>query len=91
MITTSHPSSHLLILGSNSIQALLPAALSVQVESLLDDHKLPEAVALADKQRQKLQTQRNVTENEVPGSLHTRSLRLSAAHSGANYVMCTNA
>jgi vacuolar protein sorting-associated protein 3 len=63
------PRSNLLVLGSNSIQSLLPATLSAQVEHLLGKHKLQEAAEVADKQKQKLQSQRNVTDNEVHGPL----------------------
>jgi hypothetical protein len=64
MFAANLPRANLLVLGSNSIKALVPATLSAQVESLLDKHKLPEAATLADNQRQRLQ-QRSIQETEV--------------------------
>jgi hypothetical protein len=65
MATMNLPRSNLLLLGSNSIQSLLPATLSAQVEYMLERHKLPEAVDVADKQRQRVQNKRDVTDSEV--------------------------
>jgi hypothetical protein len=65
MATMNLPRSNLLLLGSNSIQSLLPATLSAQVEYMLERHKLPEAVDVANKQRQRVQNKRDVTDSEV--------------------------
>ena len=47
--------SAVLLLGSSSIQSLVPSSLISQVESLLDEYKYEEAIDLADQQLRKLQ------------------------------------
>lgn len=49
--------SAVLLLGSSSIQSLVPSSLISQVESLLDSHRYEEAIDLADQQLRKLQLQ----------------------------------
>lgn len=50
----SFPRSGVLVLGPNSIQSLVPSTLISQVESLLDSHRIQDAVDLADQQRRRL-------------------------------------
>lgn len=67
---STFPRSGVLVLGPNSIQSLLPSTLISQVESLLDSHRIEDAVDLADKQHRKLQGNLVVEEDEVRVSLH---------------------
>jgi hypothetical protein len=59
------PHSNVLILASESIQSLLPCTLISQVDSLLESHRVQDAVDLADQQRKKLQGRITVDEDEV--------------------------
>ncbi|KAG2008787.1 hypothetical protein CC2G_014181 [Coprinopsis cinerea AmutBmut pab1-1] len=58
-------SSHVLILGSNSIHSLVPSSLITQVESLLDSHKLEDAFTVADTRRKKLEESIEVDEDQA--------------------------
>jgi hypothetical protein len=49
------PRSSVLVLGSNSIESLLPSTLISQVDGLLKSHRIEDAINLADQQRTKLQ------------------------------------
>ncbi|KAJ7097878.1 hypothetical protein B0H15DRAFT_945449 [Mycena belliarum] len=63
-ITSTFPKSGILLLGS-SVQSLVPSTLISQAESLLDSHRIEEAVDLADQQRRKLQGNVVVDEDEA--------------------------
>ncbi|KAJ7632673.1 hypothetical protein FB45DRAFT_913126 [Roridomyces roridus] len=58
------PKSNVLLLGS-SVQSLVPSTLISQADSLLDSHRIEEAVDLADQQRKKLQGNVTVDEDEA--------------------------
>ncbi|KAF6764428.1 hypothetical protein DFP72DRAFT_871830 [Ephemerocybe angulata] len=58
-------SSHVLLIGSNSIQSLVPSSLISQIESLLDSHRLEDAFNLADARRKKLEESLEVDEDET--------------------------
>ncbi|KAJ6596948.1 hypothetical protein DFH09DRAFT_106793 [Mycena vulgaris] len=63
-LTSTFPKSGILLLG-NSVQSLVPSTLISQAESLLDSHRIEEAVDLADQQRKKLQGNVTVDEDEA--------------------------
>ncbi|KAH6918190.1 hypothetical protein BKA70DRAFT_1456594 [Coprinopsis sp. MPI-PUGE-AT-0042] len=58
-------SSHILVLGSNSVHSLVPSTLIAQVESLLESHKLDDAFAVADTRRKKLEESIEVDEDQA--------------------------
>ncbi|TEB34039.1 hypothetical protein FA13DRAFT_1626310 [Coprinellus micaceus] len=58
-------SSHVLLVGSNSVQSLVSSSLISQLESLLDSHRLEDAFNLADAQRKKLEGSLEVDEDET--------------------------
>ena len=62
---STFPRSAVLVVGPNSIQAVLPSTLISQVESLLDSHRIDDAVDLADIQRTKLQANISVDSDEA--------------------------
>lgn len=62
---STFPRSSVLVLGSNSVQSLVPSTLISQIESLLDSHRISDAVDLADSQRKKLQANLSIDEDEV--------------------------
>ena len=47
------PRSGVLVLGANTIHTLVPATLTSQIESLLDNHRINDAFTLAEQQRKK--------------------------------------
>ncbi|KAI0288353.1 hypothetical protein BC826DRAFT_1038656 [Russula brevipes] len=49
------PRAHLLILGPNSIQSLLPVTPISQADALLESHQIEDVIQLADQQRKKVQ------------------------------------
>ena len=59
------PRSHLLILGPNSIQSLLPVTPISQAEALLENHRIEDVILFADQQRKKVQGKLVVDANEV--------------------------
>ena len=59
--------SSVLLLGSSSIQSLVPSTLISQVESLLESHRYEDAIDLADQQLRKLQLQ--TPPGDTPGSV----------------------
>ena len=59
------PRSSILVLGANSVQALLPSTLISQVDSLLESHSLEGAYELIDQRRKKLEESLHVDEDEV--------------------------
>lgn len=62
---TSFPRANVLVLGTNSVQALLPSTLISQADALLQAHRVEEAADLADQQRKKLQSLITVDIHEV--------------------------
>jgi hypothetical protein len=54
MRQSTFPRSGVLILAPTSIRSLLPSTLISQVESLLESHRIDDAVNLADQQRRKI-------------------------------------
>ena len=62
---STFPRSHLLILGPNSIQSLLPVTLISQAEALLESHRIEDVILLADLQRKKVQGKLVADANEV--------------------------
>ncbi|KAI0064243.1 hypothetical protein BV25DRAFT_1823215 [Artomyces pyxidatus] len=62
---STFPRSSVLVLGSNSIQSLLPTTTISQAESLLESHRIEDVVQLADQQRKKVQGKLVVDEDEV--------------------------
>ena len=65
MTRPTFPRSSVLVLGSNSIQSLVPSTLVSQLESLLESHRLEDAFNLADQRRKKLEESITVDEDEV--------------------------
>ncbi|KAJ7285781.1 hypothetical protein C8J57DRAFT_1285778 [Mycena rebaudengoi] len=63
-LTSTFPKSGILLLG-DSVQSLVPSTLISQAESLLDSHRIEEAVDLADQQRKKLQGNVTIDEDEA--------------------------
>ncbi|PPQ74920.1 hypothetical protein CVT26_011356 [Gymnopilus dilepis] len=59
------PRSSILVLGSNSIQSLVPSTIISQLESLLESHRLEDAYNLADQRRKKLEESLEVDEDEA--------------------------
>ncbi|KAF4618694.1 hypothetical protein D9613_009798 [Agrocybe pediades] len=59
------PRSSVLVLGSNSIQSLVPSTVTSQLESLLESHRLEDAYNLADQRRKKLEESLEVDEDEA--------------------------
>ena len=66
---STFPRSHLLILGPNSIQSLLPVTPISQAEALLESHRIEDVILLADEQRKKVQGKLVADANEVCLSL----------------------
>lgn len=62
---STFPRSAVLALGLNTIQAVLPSTLISQVESLLDSHRIKDAVDLADAQWTKTQGNISVNSDEA--------------------------
>src|SRR6266404_2773688 len=63
--SSTFPRSHVLILGPNSVQSLLPVTPISQAEALLDDHRIEDVIQLADQQRKKVQSKLVVDASEV--------------------------
>ncbi|PFH45293.1 hypothetical protein AMATHDRAFT_82908 [Amanita thiersii Skay4041] len=66
--SSTFPRSHVLLLGSTSIQSLVPSTLIDQVEALLDAHRIEDAKDLVDQRRKKVQSESGVlgmNESEV--------------------------
>lgn len=62
---STFPRSHVLILGPNSVQSLLPVTPISQAEALLDDHRIEDVIQLADQQRKKVQSKLVVDASEA--------------------------
>ncbi|KAI0000159.1 hypothetical protein BJV74DRAFT_876958 [Russula compacta] len=62
---STFPRSHLLILGPNIIQCLLPVTAIHQAEALLESHRIEDVIQLADQQRKKVQSKLVVDPDEV--------------------------
>ncbi|OCH89286.1 hypothetical protein OBBRIDRAFT_794404 [Obba rivulosa] len=65
MRRSTFPRAKVLVLGPDSVQALLPSTLISQAEALLDSHRIEEVVDLAEQQRKKLQSLVIVDEHEA--------------------------
>ncbi|KAG6861142.1 hypothetical protein C0995_003410 [Termitomyces sp. Mi166 len=52
---STFPRSSVFVLGSSSVQSLVPSTIISQVEALLESHRIEEATNLAESQRKKLQ------------------------------------
>lgn len=65
IMRSTFPRSGVLSLGLSSVHAVLPSTLISQVESLLDSHRIEDAVNLADAQRVKLQGNVSVDPDEA--------------------------
>lgn len=59
------PRSGVLVLGEQGVHSLVPSTLISQAESLLDSHRIDDAVDLADQQRKKIYGNLTVNEDEV--------------------------
>ena len=62
---STFPRSHVLILGPNSVQSLLPVTPISQAEALLEDHRIEDVIQLADQQRKKVQSKLVIDASEV--------------------------
>jgi hypothetical protein len=65
MRQSTFPRSGVLVVGANYIQSLLPSTLRSQAESLLESHRIEDAIGLADQQRKKLESNLTVDSDEV--------------------------
>ncbi|KZP18157.1 hypothetical protein FIBSPDRAFT_933616 [Athelia psychrophila] len=65
MKLSKFPRSSIVVLGPNSVEALLPSTLLSQAESLLDAHRIPDAVGLVDQQRKKIEAKLEVDDDEA--------------------------
>ncbi|KAF7983156.1 hypothetical protein HWV62_23376 [Athelia sp. TMB] len=65
MPNSKFPRSSIVVLGPNTVEALLPSTLLSQAESLLDAHRIPDAASLADQQRKKIEAKLEVDEDEA--------------------------
>ncbi|KAG7448550.1 uncharacterized protein BT62DRAFT_929636 [Guyanagaster necrorhizus] len=63
--TSTFPRSGVLVLGEHAVHSLVPSTLISQAESLLDGHRISDAVDLADQQRKKLQSNISAGEDEA--------------------------
>ncbi|KAK0458932.1 uncharacterized protein EV420DRAFT_1541370 [Desarmillaria tabescens] len=63
--TSTFPRSGVLVLGEHAVHSLVPSRLISQAESLLDSHRIEDAVDIADQQRKKLHSNISVDEDEV--------------------------
>ena len=61
------PRANVLVVGSNTVHALLPSTLISQADALLLAHRLEDATDLAEQQRKKLQSMLNVERHDVSG------------------------
>ncbi|KAH9057206.1 hypothetical protein EDB87DRAFT_1578953 [Lactarius vividus] len=64
-MASTFPRSHVLILGPNSVQSLLPVTPISQAETLLDGHRIEDVIQLADQQRKKVQSKLVVDASEA--------------------------
>lgn len=62
---STFPRSGVIVLGSNTIESLVPSTLISQAESLLDSHRVKDASDLAEHQRKKFQSNISIEEDEV--------------------------
>ncbi|THH03162.1 hypothetical protein EW145_g6477 [Phellinidium pouzarii] len=62
------PRSNTLVLSNNSVQALLPSTVISQAESLLESHRIDDAVELADQNQRKLLGS-SITDDELADEL----------------------
>ena len=62
---STFPRSGVVVIGQNAIQSLVPSTLISQAESLLENHRINDAVDLAEQQRRKLQGKASADIDEV--------------------------
>lgn len=74
---STFPRSCIVLLGSNSIESLLPSTIISQAESLLDAHRIQDAIGLADQQRKKIEAKLTVDDDEVSLDLYLNGFRYS--------------
>ena len=74
MTPAALPRSGVLVLGENSVHSLLPSTLISQAESLLEAHKIQNAIDLADQQRKKLEGKITVDVDEASISVRVGRL-----------------
>lgn len=65
MRLSTFPRSNLLVLGTDTIQSLVPSTIISQLESLLEGHRLDESFKLADQRRKKLEESITIEQDEV--------------------------
>lgn len=59
------PRSGVLVLGDHAVHSLVPSTLISQAESLLESHRIQDAIDLADQQRRKIYSNLTVNVDEV--------------------------
>ena len=79
------PRSTVLVVGSNSAHSVVPSTLIAQAESLLDAHRIPEAVALVQQHRRKLQAKAIVELDEVRNA---RYIHVEFANEKSSQTRC---
>ncbi len=87
--TSTFPRSGVLVLGEHSVHSLVPSTLISQAESLLDSHRIEDAVDIADQQRKKLHSNISVDEDEVRCCRLSSMLQLILCRQ-RNYATYTN-
>lgn len=63
--TATFPRSGVLVLGEHAVHSLVPSTLISQAESLLESHRIQDAIDLADQQRKKIYSNLTVNQDEV--------------------------
>lgn len=87
MPNSKFPRSSIVVLGPNTVEALLPSTLLSQAESLLDAHRIPDAASLADQQRKKIEAKLEVDEDEVRSRITHKGLCIYAGQRRTNCDM----
>lgn len=85
----SFPRSGVLVLGSNSIQSLVPSTLISQAEALLESHRIEDAIDLADQQRKKIHSSISVDEDQVSAAFVKHAIPFTF-YRPRNYDMSIN-
>ncbi|KAF8918725.1 hypothetical protein CPB85DRAFT_1373750 [Mucidula mucida] len=63
--TATFPRSGVLVLGEHAVHSLVPSTLISQAESLLESHRIQDAIDLADQQRKKIYSNLTVNQDEI--------------------------
>ena len=90
---STFPRSGVVVIGQNAVQSLLPSTLISQAESLLENHRINDAVDLVEQQRRKLQGKASVDIDEVniyTSLVATHSSNIRVSDRLMNYAMSTN-